>query len=392
MAYTAPSITASGLTIPLYDDILQDLISLAKSIYGDDIYLENDSMDYQLLSIIALKMADMCNTAQMVYNNRSPATAIGSGLDGLIKLNGLQRKSASYSTCEVELTGTYSYTINGGIVEDVAGYKWSLPSPLVFPQSGILTVTATCQTIGAITATVGQIQKISTPTQGWLTVNNTVAAIPGVAQETDSTLRSRQAISTALPSKSLLDGTIGGIASVPNVTRYRVYENDTDVTDSNGIPSHSICAVVEGGTDLNIANEIFYRKNGGCGTYGDVVINMTESLYNTITPIKFFRPIYVPLYMTINIHPLNGYVADNSTEIKNSVVAYLQELTIGDSLIISSVWGTILNIMNSLVTPVFSLKSVLAGTTQGNQTQSDIDITFKSVFTIDVNNVVVNLV
>lgn len=392
MTYTAPAITSSGLTIPLYADILADLISLAKSIYGDDIYLGNDSMDYQFLSILALKISDDYNTAQLVYNNRSPATAIGSALDAVVKINGIARKAASYSTCEVTLTGTYGATITGGIVADVAGYLWTLPTPITFPVSGTMTVSATCQTIGAITATIGQISTISTPTQGWTSVTNTVAAVAGTAAETDSSLRSRQAISTELPSQALLGGTIAGIASVSNVSRYRVYENDTNVTDSNGIPSHSISAIVDGGTDTDIANEIYYRKNGGCGTYGTTTVNVADPTYGTTTAIKFYRPTYVPIFATLGVHPLAGYTTANTTSIQTAITTYLNSLSIGEELTISALWGVAMATMADLANPVFSLKTVVAGTSSGTQTTSDITIVFNSVTQGLSANVVVNLV
>uniref|UniRef100_UPI0039E14609 hypothetical protein n=1 Tax=Anabaena sp. CCY 9910 TaxID=3103870 RepID=UPI0039E14609 len=81
----------------------------------------------------------------------------------------------------------------------------------------------------------------------WQTVINPTAATPGQPVEFDATLRTRQAVSVALPSRTVLEGTVGAVASVDGVVRYRAYENDTNSTDSNGIPSHSISMVVDGG-------------------------------------------------------------------------------------------------------------------------------------------------
>jgi uncharacterized phage protein gp47/JayE len=392
LSYTAPTITSAGLTIPLYSDVLADLIELAKSIYGDDIYLGQDSLDYQFISIFALKLTDAYNTAQLIYNNRSPSTAIGSALDGIVKINGLERKSASYSTCQVTLTGTYGTTITGGIVADVAGNSWSLPTPITIPIGGTLTVSATCQTLGAITATIGQISTISTPTQGWTSVTNSIPAVAGQAAEVDSQLRSRQAISTQLPSQSLLGGTIAGIAGIADVVRYKVYENDTDATDSNGIPSHSICVVVEGGTDSDIASEIYYRKNGGCGVYGTTSINVADPTYDTTTTIKFYRPTYVPIFATLGVHPLAGYTTANTTAIQTAITNYLNSLAIGEELTISALWGVAMATMPDMTNPVFSLKTVVAGTAIGSQTTSDIVIAFNAVTQGVTANVVINLV
>ena len=392
MTYAAPTITSAGLTMPLYSDVLADLIELAKSIYGSDIYLGADSLDYQFISIFALKLTDAYNTTQLVYNNRSPATAIGSALDSIVKINGLARKAASYSTCEVVITGTPTTVITNGIVADVSGNQWSLPTPITIPSGGTMTVSATCNVIGAITATIGTITTISTPTSGWISVNNTVAAVAGLDTETDSTLRSRQAISTELPSQTLLGGTSAGIASISNVTRYKVYENDTAVTDSNGIPSHSICAVVEGGTDNDIANEIYYRKNVGCGTYGTTAVAITDPSYGTITTIQFYRPTYVPVYATISLHALNGYTSALGTEIIAAVAAYLNSLPVGEGVTMSAIGATAMTIVSDLKNPTFSIRAVVAGTSLESQTSSDIDILFNQLVSGAVGNVAVVLV
>lgn len=99
MTYFKPYVDSTGLHIPTYNDILEDMIAAMKQIYGDDIYLDNSSHDYQLLSIFALKQSDTLQAMAYAYNARSPETAIGTSLDSVVKLNGIRRKAASQSTC-----------------------------------------------------------------------------------------------------------------------------------------------------------------------------------------------------------------------------------------------------------------------------------------------------
>lgn len=102
MTYFKPYVDSTGLHIPTYNDILEDMIAAMKQIYGDDIYLDNSSPDYQLLSIFALKQSDTLQAMAYAYNARSPETAIGASLDSVVKLNGIKRKAASQSTCQVK--------------------------------------------------------------------------------------------------------------------------------------------------------------------------------------------------------------------------------------------------------------------------------------------------
>lgn len=390
MAYFTPYIDSAGLHIPTYIDIRDDLIEQAKSIYGQDIYLENDSMDYQYISAFALKTYDTLQALQYVYNNRSPSTAIGSALDGIVKINGIQRKAASYSTCEVTLTGIANTVITNGIVADTASYEWALPATTKIGVGGSVSVTATCQTIGEITATIGTITTIVTPTHGWISVTNTSASVTGNPVELDAELRSRQAISVELPSQTLLGGTAAGIASISNVSRYRVYENDTNVNDANLLPPHSITTIVEGGTDEDIAQQIFARKNPGCYTNGDVVVYVSEAITGQSVPIRFYRPTYVPIYVTVNIKPLNGYTTSKIDDIKNNVATYLNSLQIGNGIPISSLWGAALSALN-LKEPVFSISSLVAGASNDSQSTSDITIAYNQVVQGNTDNITINV-
>ncbi|WP_457832781.1 baseplate J/gp47 family protein, partial [Staphylococcus aureus] len=84
--------------------------------------------------------------------------------------------------------------------------------------------------IGAVSAPAGTITTINTPTRGWQSVTNPADAVPGAEVESDAALRSRQKISTAIPSLTVFEGIVGAVAGVSGVTRYRGYENDTNST------------------------------------------------------------------------------------------------------------------------------------------------------------------
>ncbi len=109
--YQAPYIDEAGLHISSYNDIRDSLLEEMRAIYGNDIYLDNDSQDYQMISAFALMAYDVQQALLLAYNNISPATATGTGLDRVVALNGIRRANASYSTCLVKLTGTAGTTI-----------------------------------------------------------------------------------------------------------------------------------------------------------------------------------------------------------------------------------------------------------------------------------------
>ena len=376
MAYSAPYIDDAGLHIPTYIDIRDDLIEQFKQIYGQDIYLDNDSQDYQMISVFALKTYDTMQLLQIVYNNRSPKTAVGTALDSIVKLNGIARKKASYSTCILTLTGDIGTTIAAGKCEDEQGNKWILPLNIRFEENTIK-VSAQCETLGAIEAPINTITKINTPQKGWLSVTNKVIAVIGAPIETDEQLRQRQSISVAFPSQNMLDSTIAGIANITGVTRYKVYDNDTNMTDENGIPGHSIAAVVEGGLDYDIAEQIYLRKGPGGGTYGDVRVNYVN-LDGLSNYVYFYRPIYVPININVSIKPNYNYTTVNTETIRTKLTEYIANLDIGYDVSLTGILAAVTDAILDPTKPNFSIKSLKIGKTDVLQME-DIEIAFNEV-------------
>lgn len=327
-------IDRDGIHLPDYATTLEDLQTQVRGLFGEDLYLEADSQEGQLVAIFALAQQDVYNLLAAVYNAFSPQTAQGVGLSRMVVINGIRRQAASYSTALVVCVGTAGTIINGGILEDTAGQKWDMPATVTIPTTGEITVTATAQDIGDVRAAAGEINKIATPCRGWQSVSNPQAATPGAAVETDATLRARQAVSTALPSLTVFEGTLGAIGNLDGVSRWRGYENDTNAADANGLPPHSICLVVEGGDSDAIAEAVALKKTPGCYTLGDVEV-MTRDAKGLPNVIRFYRPTAVRVRLRVTLSPLSGYLSTTGTAIKANLAAYINALAIGDDVLAS---------------------------------------------------------
>lgn len=377
MAYFAPYIDDTGLHVPTYIDIRDKLIATFREIYGEDLYLGNDSQDYQMISSFASMLSDTNSLLQIVWNNHSPKTAVGTALSSLVKLNGIARKASSYSTCVLTLTGTAGTVITGGSVKDESGYIWSLPETVTL--TGATTeVTAECQTLGAVEATIGTINKINTPQAGWTAVTNTVAAVVGQPVEIDEELRGRQSISVAIPSQNMLESTVAAIKAIAEVKRSRVYDNDTNLTDANGIPGHSIAAVVEGGLDADIAEAIYMRKGPGGGTYGSTTYNYTNSVGVT-TPIQYSRPAYTNIDVSLEIKAGAGYTSDILDVLKTNIEDYLDNLEIGNPVTITGILKVVANAVLNPGKPPFLIDTLQIGVTGESLGPSDISIDWNAV-------------
>lgn len=404
MSYFAPFIDAAGLHLPTYTDIKEYEQTQFVSVYSQTNYVGNDNADIQWISIFSLMINDAFNTAQLAVNSRSPLTAVGADLDSIVKITGIARKTATASTAAITIGGTPTTVIALGVVQDQNGNLWNLPSTITIPNSGTITVTAVSQVPGAITALANTINIISSPvTQGWSSATNLADALVGQPIESDSALRGRQSISVSLTSKTLVAGTVAAIAALPNVTRLNYgtptpggpgtsIENPTGGVDSWGNPAHSISMVVEGGSDVDVATAIYNNKSPGCFTNGTTHVNVTDPNSLAVMSIGFFRPTPVPIYVTLNVHPLLNYSSAITAAIQSAVNVYLNALQIGESLTISALYAVALSVMPDLKIPEFSVQGLFAGLLPGPTGTTDISVLFNQVISNNLAAVVINLV
>ena len=389
MAYYAPYIDTTGIHVPMYEDIRDDLIASMKQIFGQDIYLDDDSQDYQQISIFAKKIFDTNSLAVLVYNNRTANTAIGTGLDNLCALAGIKRKPATYSTCQLIINGEPGTIINNGQASDGTNL-WDLPAEVTIPDNGIITVEATSHEKGYIAVLPNTINIIVTPVYGWLGVTNTYQSNPGNDAETDASLRARYAISTQAPADSIFESLLASLKQVAGVTKVRGYENDTGAADSNGLPAHSVTFVVEGGDEKDIATEIYYKKTPGCYTNGTTAVNLTSPTGN-ITIIRFYRPTYKTVYVKVLVRKLSGYNDNYAANIKNAIVDYISGLDLAETVYRSILWSVAIGQMGSITSPEYSVTDIQTSTDGSSYSQADVSMLFNESAFTEAANVVVEV-
>lgn len=383
---TAPTIDEYGITAPDYQEVLEYLQTQYRAIFGSDLYLEADSQDGQFLAIVAAAINDSNAAAVAIYNAFSPSTAQGEGLSSVVKINGISRHVASNSTVTVTIGGTVGTIINNGEVSDGTN-TWALPPTVTIPVAGEIAVTATAKEAGAITAQAGTITQIVTPVYGWTTVTNPAAAAIGSPVETDAALRVRQANSVALPSQTVLEGMVGAVQSVTSVSRVKAYENDTNATDSDGLPAHSIALIVEGGDSAQIANAIANKKTPGCYLYGSTAISVVDD-YGLSQTIRYSAPTLVPISVSIELEALTGYTTAIANEIKAALVDYVSGLDIGQDVIITRLYVPA-QLSGAVNSTRYEITALEAAEKPGAPGTADITIAFNELATLDIADITI---
>lgn len=375
----------AGFHLADFEDFLAFNQDAFRQIYGQDVNLDADTQDGQWVTHIAQTQYDIASLCAATFNRFSPSTAEGDALRRQIKINGIKANPATHSTVDVVIVGDEGTVITNGKVRDGADNLWSLPETVTIPASGQITVTATADDDGPIEAAAGAVSRIATPTDGWISVSNPSVAVPGKEAQSDAELRILQTNSTAQPSQSILQGIQGELLSLDGVTRLRMYENDTSETDDNGIPSHSICAVVEGGDSNEIAEVLRRRKTAGTGTFGTTAIVLTDSAMMPIT-INFFRPMVVPVKVKVTIDPLVGYASTYADELKQQVCDYINSLGIGSTLYLSKLYVPA-NLENNPNDSTYDIVSIETAEGEGEFSAQNIATEFNEVLQCDLEDI-----
>ena len=321
---TQNQITANGIEIEQYTDIVSDILNGTPSvpglfaIYGPTINVASNTPDGQWINMLALSKLDMEQFAVSIYNSFDITQAVGVALDNLAQLLGLSREAGTYTQTQVTVTTGQSVTLNGlngtstpFTVSDSNGNLYYLLNTATL-VNGINVLNFQAANIGLVQTIQNTVTVIVTPTPGVLTVNN--PSLPyaiGATQETDAQFRLRCQQSTAGIATRKAMAMYAALSAIPGVEQAVVYENVTATTNATGVPPHSIWPIVLGGTTIPIANVIYYYLGDGCGNKGSVQQNITQ-IDGSIFPVYFDYAQQAQLYIHLNVESLTSGYIDNT--------------------------------------------------------------------------------
>ena len=248
-------------------------------------------------------------------------------------------------------------------------------------------VTFECTANGAITPAIGDLTDIVTTYAGWDSVSNNVSANTGRLAESDTALRQRWNASLYTRSVGMTDSIASALMTLNGVTSAYVYENDSDTTDADGRPPHSIEAVVDGGETDEIGLTIWQKKAAGIDTYGSQSVSVNDSQGFPHT-INFNRPLVVPIYLNISVteYQEEALPPNAQTMITEAVLNYGNSLTVGNDVILQRFMGAIYSSV-----PGIGYITVTASTDGVTYSSSNIQIDARHVASFDATRVQVTI-
>lgn len=380
-------LSSQGFTRTRLDERLTALQEAMRAIFGPTLNLDPDTMDGQALGIYAESISNLDQLAEDVYHSFNPQSATGVALSRLVQLNGIRRIEGTYSTVTLRCVGSQGTVIPAGsLVKSTAtNATFETTEEAVIPASGEIDIAARSAVKGALLAPAGTLTKIDTPIFGWQTATNLLDAAPGRNEETDEQLRLRRRASTSTPGQAIVDAMYGALTNIPEVRQAKVYENDQDVIDANGLPPHSIYCIVEGGADADILDTIWLKKTAGTTTHGTTAGQVTDSMGNPHT-LNFSRPTDVNVWVTVNLHTRPGWPTDGAQRITNALTAWaVANQSIGEEVIHSRLFDPV----NSI--PGHSIDSLYIGTAANPAGTANIAVPFDGLARFDSTRIVVNV-
>lgn len=204
---------------------------------------------------------------------------------------------------------------------------------------------------GKLSVPANSVVYIETPVSGLNQVDNLLAGVSGVDDETDDNFRIRRKQSLRVTGAATVPAIEARIlAEVDNVTACIVKDNREDVVDGDGRPPHSFESIVsyplgDTETEQAIADKIWEVGGGGIETHGNISKIITDSTGDSHI-IKFSRPTdkYVHINIEITENPEETPPADLEGAIKQALVNQGDLMNAGEDLIIQKYYTAIYSI------------------------------------------------
>jgi hypothetical protein len=263
---------------------------------------------------------DVQDVLAEVNSSFDPDNAIGVILDQRVAINGIQREGGTYTVTPVTIVTTQSVNLYGldqsvqpvYTVQDQAGNQWQLQTTQIGVLAGAHVFNFQAATPGAVTTTLLTITIPVTIVLGVSSISNpSTYSYLGVNEESDAALKIRRQMSVANGSQGYLVGLLGVLGNISGVTYSAVFENDTDATDVEGVPGHSIWVIVAGsGAPSAIANAIYTKRNAGCGMYGQQTYTITQ-IDGSPFVVRWDNVTTQNVFIAFTVTSINGVNAPN---------------------------------------------------------------------------------
>ncbi len=184
---------------------------------------------------------------------------------------------------------------------------------------------------GPIPAKSHTLNRIVTPIAGLTEVDNLVDVTLGEDAETDAALRVRRDLSLQGLGNATIEAIRGDLLAVDGVSSVFVFQNPLDITVGIRTP-HSVEAVVNGGANQDIFDELFDSKAAGIETVGLVTGSHVDSQGVTHS-VSFSRPVLQDVWINLDLQTNIDYPTNGDDLVRQALLDAGATLNVGDDVI-----------------------------------------------------------
>lgn len=431
-------------------EVIRDEIGVAlQQAFGPSILLHDQSVLGQIVGIIAERLGLLWELAEVVYSSQDPDAASGAALEQICMLTGTLRPPATYSAVDLVLTGTATTSVpalskvktsapehefqtdttvvlaavtawagatayvvgdrrhsSGNVYQCItAGTSHPTTGPSTTGSditdgtahwtylgagTAAVDVTASATSTGPVTALARDLTNIVNPVVGWDGVINLLDATLGRDIATDAELRLLRSQELATGGSSPIDALKAELLNVLDVVSADVFQNNTDFTDADGIPPHSVEALVRGPVsptaafDQSIFDTLLAGVAAGIRTHGSVVGTAIDDS-GTAHTMKFTRPTEVPIYVdVVLVKDPALYPVDGDTQVKTAITDWGDAQSTGKNAVSSALVAQIFQIPG-----VLEVTQCYIGTSPSPVSSATIQISLRQLATYDTSRITV---
>lgn len=432
-------LTSEGFVPMTAADIRADINARVWATISPTLDLSDRTFEGQLIGIVAYHIALCWELAEASNATFDVDKAVKAALDAICLLTGTFRRSPTESTVTLTLTGDPTTLITAGhsarvtdgprfdTLEDatlVALTPWAVGTlyaiadrvtananvyqcteagtsdvsgdgpTSIDPLEDIIDATVHWRFLGAgtaaddaesqasetgeLAANAGTITEVVTPVGGWNGVVNVLDAEVGRGDMSDAELRVLRELELAQPGTSPADSIAAALLGVAGVTSATVFVNNTDATNGDGMPPHSVEAMVRGGDDQDIWDTLLANVAAGIATHGTEVGTSTDS-QGTDHTMKFTRADEIEIYVVLTLtKDPDEYPADGDALVKTAITEFGANQSTGKDAVAWSIGAQAIKVPG-----VLEVTSCFIGTAPAPGTSATVAISTRQLATYD---------
>lgn len=397
---------SSGFNIKPLSAILSDMEASELANISTSLDVQPTALIGILNGIMGQAVFETWELALALYNGMDPDQAVDDQLVSLSLITGTEQLPATKTqvvsvTCNVNAGFTaapgtmFASIVNNPVALFVNKDTIHNPTGIAANETSDFEAVNT----GPIQCLSGTLTVISTPLSGWNSVTNPNDGIIGTDEESNADLRLRRQAELEQLGSATSDSIRADVLAqlVPPfttsvTTSCTVLFNDSDETDGNSLPPHSIevIAYQPGSTsedDDKLAQLIFDDKAAGINTHGNSSSSAFDSVGNSFT-INYTRPTVTNIYVSITVLTSNAYPDNGNDLIKAALADYaLANFEPGDD-----VYALHLQSQAFTVPGVLDITVYHQGIAPSPLTGNNITIDVRHVASLSTGNITVSVV